>query len=519
MTMRHHPAELYRDLVEFAPDALILVDAPGTILYANVHAHTLFGYEPGALNGFCIDLLIPQESRESHASHRAAYSREPRLREMGKRGMPLFGLRKDGTRFRAEIRLAPILTPDGLLSAAAVRDATESERIVDMLAAARQSAEAANEAKGRLLAAASHDLRQPMQALRLLNGALIHLSKDPVVLEVLRQEERALGTMSDLLHALLNIAKLESGTLQPTICDACVPVIFEDLRQQFAGLAKLKNLELVIATPDVLVRTDPILLRELLQNLLANAMRYTDSGRIVLQCACDGPDRVVMKIEDTGMGIAESMQGKIFEDFFQASPRGSAHRGGAGLGLGIVRRLSQVLGVPVRMASTVGVGTCFTIEVPVVRQSAMHAGNPAPAKSATHSKGQHIILVEDDRAMRDALSIYLQLDEHEVHTAASLTDLDTLLETMEISPAIVISDFHLGTRERGSDAIERIRRHFKCPLPAILLTGDTSLIPARLAGGPDIRILNKPVDAQRLTMVVDELLRLRLHGFPASDIS
>lgn len=209
-------------------------------------------------NGFCIDLLIPEESRALHASHRGSYAREPRLREMGKRGMPLFGLRKDGTRFRAEIRLAPIRTPDGFLSAAAVRDATESERIMDMLAAARQSAEAANEAKGRLLAAASHDLRQPMQAPHPLNSALKRLIKDPAITEVLQQEERALGTMSDLLHALLNIAKLQSGTLQPTISDACVAMIFEDLRQQFAGLARLKNLELVIAVaPDVHVRTDP----------------------------------------------------------------------------------------------------------------------------------------------------------------------------------------------------------------------------------------------------------------------
>lgn len=126
--------------------------------------------------------------------------------------------------------------------------------------------------------------------------------------------------------------------------------------------------------------------------------------------------------------------------------------------------------------------------------------------ATAHSKGKHIVLVEDDRAMRDALKIYLQLDEHKVHTAASMAELDKLLDTLDVSPSIVISDFHLGTHERGSDAIEKIRRHFKSALPAILLTGDTSAVPARLASEAGIRMLNKPVDGQRLVAVVDELL-------------
>lgn len=498
--------DLYRDLVEFAPDALILVDATGTIIYANAHSHTLFGYELGTLNGLSVERLIPEESRSSHAAHRSSYARDPRLREMGKRGMPLFGLRRDGSRFRAEIRLAPIRTPGGIVSAAAIRDATESELIMSLLAAARQSAEEANEAKGRLLAAASHDLRQPMQSLRLLNGALKRLIHDPAVTEVLDQEERALNTMSDLLHALLNIAKLESGTLQPTISDTSVPMIFEGLRQQFSGLARLKNLELSIVAPDVHVRTDAILLRELLQNLLANAVRYTDSGQVTLRCVPDQPGRVLMEVEDTGMGIPESVQEKIFDDFFQAGSRDSTHRGGAGLGLGIVRRLSKVLSIPVRVASTVGVGTRFTIEVPAIERPATRTYAALGTSPAAHNKGKHIILVEDDRAMRDALKIYLQLDDHKVHTAASMAELDKLLDTLDVSPSIVISDFHLGTHERGSDVIEKIRRHFKSALPAILLTGDTSAVPARLASEAGIRMLNKPVDGQRLVAVVDELL-------------
>jgi PAS domain S-box-containing protein len=498
---------LYRDLVEFAPDALILVDAQGTILYANAHAHTLFGYEPGTLNGFCVDRLIPEESRSSHAAHRDTYTREPRLREMGNRNMPLLGLRQDGTRFPAEIRLAPIRTSEGVVSAAAVRDATESEKIMTQLAAARQSAEKANDAKGRLLAAASHDLRQPMQSLRLLNGTLKRLVQDPNVIEVLNQEERALDTMSELLHALLNIAKLESGTLQPTICDVSLVTLFEDLRQQFAGLAKLKNLDLQIAAADVQVQTDAILLRELLQNLLANAVHYTDSGHIALRGVLDRRGVALIEVEDSGIGIPQAMQQRIFDDFFQVAPRDKTHRGGTGLGLGIVRRLSQLLSIPVRVESTFGIGTRFTIEVTASEvQVPLHEGSTAAA-TPPHSHGQHIVLVEDDQSMRLALKLYLQLDQHEVHTAGTLFELDELLDTLDVSPAIVISDFHLGLHEHGSDAIEKIRHRFHCAVPAILLTGDTSVVPARIVNGTGIRMLNKPVDARRLAAVIDELLQ------------
>jgi PAS domain S-box-containing protein len=500
------PGDLFRDLVEFAPDALLLVDSGGSILYANAHAHTLFGYAATTLNGLSIEVLIPEESRSRHAAHRDGYSGSPRLREMGNRGMPLLGLRRDGTRFRAEIRLAPIRTADGFLAAAAVRDATESEHIMSMLAAARQSAEDANEAKGRLLAAASHDLRQPLQSLKLLNEVLKRLISDPTVQDVLNQEERALNAMSELLHALLNIAKLESGTVQATITEVFLPTILEDLRQQFASLTRLKNVDLAIVSADVHVLSDPVLLREMLQNLLANAVRYTDRGRVTVRCVPDGASRVRIDVEDTGIGIPAELLDRIFDDFFQATPQ-DAQRGGAGLGLGIVRRLSKVLDLPVRVTSTVGRGTCFTIEIPTVQPAQPRAAVASPGAVATATKGKQIILVEDDRAMRLALRTYLQLDDHEVHAVGSLGELDQLLAALSAPPAIIISDFHLGPSERGSEAIDRTRRHFQFELPAILLTGDTSAVPARLVNCPATRMLNKPVDAQRLVAVMDELLR------------
>lgn len=500
----------YRDLLEFAPDAIIVIDREGRMVYANATAHSLFGYEPGTLFNAPIEQLIPEESRAKHVAHRNSYGADPRTREMGNRGMPLLGQRRDGSKFRAEIRLAPIRTPEGILSAAAVRDATESERIMSMMAEAKETADEANATKSRFLAAASHDLRQPLQTLHLLNGTLKRLTHEPAMLDVLEQEERALGTMSELLNALLNVTKLESGTVMPSLSDLSLEEIFEDLEHQFASPARLKNLDLRVEATTLTLHTDATLLRELIQNLLANAVRYTDIGRVVLRQRRDG-DRYLVEVEDTGVGIPEAMQEKVFDDFFQAAAKGATHRGGVGLGLGIVRRLSKMLALPVAMISTVGTGTRFSIDV----SSTVLENTKAPVKhqvdgaGTSRANGRRILLVEDEQAMRLALKTYLQLDDHHVELAGSLADVDELLRGMTAPPDIVISDFHLVGHERGSDAIERIRARFGSSVPAIILTGDTSLVPARFSDQPATRMLNKPVDVQILTATMKELLAAR----------
>jgi two-component system, sensor histidine kinase len=506
--MADHSASFYRDLLEFAPDALIAVNGQGTIVYANAHAHTLFGYEAGGMQGFPIERLIPEQSRVKHVAHRDAYIADPRTREMGNRGMPLLGLRCNGSTFRADIRLAPIHTPDGLVSAAAVRDATESERIVTMMATAKETADEANATKGRFLAAASHDLRQPLQTLRLLNGTLKRLAREPTMFEVLEQEERALGTMSELLNALLNVSKLESGTVMPTLSDVSLDTVFEDLRQQFSTPAKLKNLELQVTAPAMVVHTDSTLLREMVQNLLANAIRYTDTGRIALRTRGE-QDRVWIDVEDTGAGMDAAVLNRIFDDFFQAAAHGSTHRGGVGLGLGIVRRLSRMLELPVEVSSVPGVGSRFSVEVTSIVCAQPSRPNVPADVPQSLKQGQRVLLVEDEYAMRIALRTYLQLDNHEVFLAASLREVDGLLGQLEQPPDIVISDFHLGAQERGSDAIERIRARFGQHVPAIVLTGDTSRVPAWLGEQAATRVLNKPVDVQILTAAMEELLRLR----------
>ena len=494
---------LFHELVECSPDAQLVVNTQGSVLYANACAHSLFGYEPDSLRGVQIEELVPHEHRAAHLSHRQRYAVSPHTREMGTREMRLAALRRDGTLFPAEIRLAPMRGEHGLLIAAVVRDSTGNERIKSSLDSARREAEEANDAKSRFLAAASHDLRQPMQALRLIHGALVKRAEGPGVNELVGEQGHALDTMSQLLHALLNVVKLESGTVRADIAETDLCTIFADLRLQLAPIAAAKGIALDIDASGGHVLSDRTLLHELLQNLLANAVRYTDVGRVCLRCV-RGPGRVRIEVEDTGIGIPAHLQETIFQDFYQVASRGSEHRGGAGLGLGIVRRVAQLLAVRVCVVSRENVGTKFTVEVSACEPARHVETSRSPAaRNATHLR---ILIVEDEAPLRTALKMYLQLDDHEVLSAGSLCELETFLRQTEIPPDLLITDYKLGPAERGSEAVERVRQHFGREVPTIVLTGDTSAVPKRLFGQGRTRLLSKPVDAPVLAAAMNELL-------------
>ena len=206
--------DITRHLLRFSPDALIVIDAGGRIRFANETVTALFGYSPEQLVGKPLDTLIPERLRGRHGSHLAAYLSQPGSREMGARIADLFARRADGSEFAAGIRLAPFKIDGELLVAAAIRDNTERRQINEALVAAREEADRANRAKSRFLATASHDLRQPIQTIRLLNAAMLKVAS-PEMRELLQQQERAIEGMTRMLNALLDISRLESGAIEP----------------------------------------------------------------------------------------------------------------------------------------------------------------------------------------------------------------------------------------------------------------------------------------------------------------
>src|SRR5579863_4220399 len=255
--MKSVPSELARSALDAAPDAMIIIDPSGVIRFANRQLTSIFGYDHDEIIGRSVELLMPERFRARHIAHRRQYSESVRRRPMGV-GLELFGRRKDGTEFPLEISLSPIVRDDGLLVAAAIRDVTDRKRVElelihareaadqarELAVEAREAADRANQGKSRFLATASHDLRQPLQTLELLNGSLQRLPISPSVAEAVAQQGVAIGAMSRLLNALLDISKLESGAIKPEPTDFTVASVFEELRADFANLAANKGLRL-----------------------------------------------------------------------------------------------------------------------------------------------------------------------------------------------------------------------------------------------------------------------------------
>ena len=505
------PPALVQSALESAPDAIVITDGTGAIVFANRQVAALFGYEPQEVLGSPIEHLLPERFRSRHIDHRVNFSHALRVRPMGA-GLDLRARRKDGTEFPVEISLSPIHTGDRTLVAAAIRDVTDRKRIEAELVAAREVADRANQSKSRFLATASHDLRQPLQTLSLLNGALRRLPTDPTVSQALAQQEQAITAMSRLLNALLDISKLESGAIKPEITDFDVASIFEEMRHEFATLAVNKGLELRVESCHDTVRSDRSLVEQILRNLVSNAIKYTRRGCVLLRCLHE-PSLVQLEVLDTGIGIPSDKVQYIFDEFYQVGVAPSANRDGYGLGLSIVSRLVRLLDLKLDVHSEPGKGSSFQLAVPVsaARTFATDAADAASTAETTRTwprpkLAPRVLLVEDDTSVRNATCMLLRAEGYEVMTAASFAE---ALEKLGAEPRLdlLITDYHLG-KETGMEVIASAREKIGSHLRAVLVSGDTSPLVRDLELERDdrLRIVSKPVQAEQLLAVIGDLL-------------
>ncbi len=488
---------------------MIVIDGSGTIRFANRQLSAVFGYAHEELVGEKVEFLMPTRFRARHLPHRQSYSRSLRLRPMGI-GLELFGLRKDGTEFPVEISLSPIDDDSETLVAAAIRDVTDRKRVEAELIVARQnadvareSADRANQGKSRFLATASHDLRQPLQTLSLLNGMLRRAIAEPVAAEALGQQELAIESMSRLLNALLDISKLESGAIKPDPTDFSVSGLFEELRLEFAGLAGSRGLTLKVSGSDDYAHSDRALVEQILMNLLSNAIKYTREGWVALRCLLDA-SFLRIEVEDTGIGIPPEQLRLIYDEFYQIGVPTNSSREGYGLGLSIVQRLVTLLSAKLEVRSEVGKGSVFSLTLPAghaVKQQRKidHRGSTGGQKGAVH-----ILLVEDDAAVRTATTLLLKSEGYVVSAAESLTDaLERVREMIQVD--LILTDYHLPDGESGLDVIAAIRAELAKPLKAVLITGDTSSAVAEIRRDPLLRVASKPIRAEDLLQILSEL--------------
>ncbi len=517
--MRSIPPELARDALDAAPDAMLIMDERGAILFANRQTATLFGYSLEEIRHQRFEQLVPEPFEAPSGARRGSPggARDGRTRGSG---FESFAQRRDGSEFPIEIRLSMIEAPEGALTAAAIRDISDHKRaeteliVARVLAeqaqaaadAARLSADRANLAKGRFLATASHDLRQPLQALALLNRTLRTLVREPAARSALAQQEQTIRAMSRLMNALLDISKLESGAIKPEPADFALDGLFAELHTEFAAVAADKGLSLRFEEVRANAHSDPALVEEIMRNLISNAIKYTERGGITVR-AVQERGALRLDVSDTGVGISADQLGLIFEEFFQVGVSPNAARDGYGLGLSIVQRIAKLLGTAVTVRSKPGEGSTFSMTVPfgAARTPSLAPANAVPAPAHRRFRRARILLVEDDAAVRGATQLLLSVEGYEVTAVPGLADAVRAARE-DANLCLLITDYHLGASETGIQVIEAVRAILGPQLGAVLVTGDTSAVIRHLRLDEHLRIVSKPVDADELLALLQALL-------------
>jgi len=502
--------EVERHLYRYSPDALVVVDERGVIVMANDTVRQLFGHAPQALIGAPIEALLPQRFVERHRGHLAAFMRSPQNREMGARIADLFARRADGREFPAGIRLAPLEVGDKRFVAAAIRDMTERRQISDALVRAREDADQANRAKSRFLAIASHDLRQPLQTIRLLNAAMLKIADMDRSRDLLRQQSQAIDGMTRLLNSLLDVTRLESGAIEPHPSAVRLSDVLDELRAEFESLASSRGIALTVQWTPVVLSTDRALLHQLLQNLVANALKYTDGGRVSVRVQQDATG-LAIDVEDTGVGIPADKLERIFDEYYQIDARPTG-RSGVGLGLAIVREVSRLLHMTVAIDSTVGSGTRARVSIPNTMLGATDAGAADIAQAPigeVDSRVSRIYLVEDVASVRAATKLFLELEGYEVWAFATPKDAESALASVRNGDVLIV-DYHLDGQSTGVDLITASRARCNWDVPAIVMSGDLPAV-MRSMKTPlaRARFLSKPVDIDALLAALNELKAIR----------
>jgi signal transduction histidine kinase/CheY-like chemotaxis protein len=371
------------------------------------------------------------------------------------------------------------------------------------LSAKKEQAENATLAKSRFLAAASHDLRQPMHALGLFVERLGQLKHDEATRSLVSSVEASVRALQDLLDALLDISRLDAGVVRARPEPVAVEQLWDTLRRQFAAAAAERGVALRLRPSALWVRSDALLLNRILLNLVANAIRYTERGGVLVSCRRRGA-RVLIEVRDTGVGIPEAMHAEVFKEFVQLGNPERDRSRGLGLGLTIVERTALLLGHALSLRSVPGRGSCFRIEVPVAARATQTAGDEPPALLASLA-GIGVLVVDDDALAREAMVKIFESWGCRVSAAASGAEALTRLPEGP-APDAIACDYRLPGGENAIDLIARLRGALGRPVPAFIVSGDTDPSALQAASASGLALLHKPVRAARLRALLQRLL-------------
>ena len=368
---------------------------------------------------------------------------------------------------------------------------------------AKTAAERANVSKTQFLAAASHDLLQPLNAARLFVTALSDRRLALPTRALVRQTESALNSVEDLLEALLEISKLDAGAIQPDIADFRINRMLQRLKTEFTPVARSRNLALLIPESPVAVRSDPRLLRRILQNYISNALRYTQAGSVEVRCTATDSHLVIETI-DTGPGIQPNRHAEIFEEFRRLDE--TLRDSGLGLGLAIVQRASRMLGHDIGLRSSPGKGSIFSITVPLAPAGAVSVDAETATAPRTAITMNRVMVIDNDPAILNGMTSLLNGWGCIVITAADAQTAASLTAAADAAPDIILADYHLHHGETGDQAIRRVREAAGRDIPALIITADRTdqIREAMLNAG--FHILTKPVKPAQLRALLTRML-------------
>jgi PAS domain S-box-containing protein len=372
MTDHLRAAQKFRGLLEAAPDAIVIVDADGKIVLANSQADNLFGYSRDELIEQAVELLLPEGLRAVHARHRAGFFSQPRVRAMGA-GLDLHARAKDGREFPVEISLSPLVTETGTLVSAAIRDISERKRVERQLQEQNLQLASANQAKSQFLASMSHELRTPLNAIIGFTGTLLMQLPGPLNEEQdkqLRAVQQAGLHLLALINDLLDLTRIEAGRAEINLVRTDGHELATSAVYELRPIAEAKGLQLDLESSgtQLFVMADRRILLQILLNLLGNALKYTDTGRVCMQLSRStsaSGSIVSFNVIDTGIGIAPQDHERLFKAFSQVGQPDRPTEG-AGLGLYLSAKLAEVLRGSMSFTSEPGSGSVFTLSLPGV---------------------------------------------------------------------------------------------------------------------------------------------------------
>ncbi len=378
----------------------------------------------------------------------------------------------------------------------------------EALQKSKEEAEQANDAKSQFLAAASHDLRQPLHAMQMYISALRGKIKDKKALAIVEDIDAVSISTGRLLNALLDVSQLEAGDIQPNMEDYPVQEILHRVARAFEPTANQKNLKLTVVKSTAYVHSDPVLLERIIGNFTSNAVRYTDEGSILIGCRHRG-DNISIEVLDTGSGIPDEEQKAIFEDFYQIHNKERDRGKGLGLGLAIARRLASRLDIVIEHESVVDYGSHFAVLVPKGKAQADLAKQELPSDSQIQQlEGVTILLIEDDPIVLKATHQLMGEWGCNVLTATTMDEAMSVLTTREImAPDIIVADYRLPGGATGVEAATHLQLMLGRAVPVIIVTGDLADGPMRDIADQGYRLLSKPVRPAKLRALVSHMLR------------